>query len=294
MNGLTRKHAALGGAAALVVGVTLILIPGGSPASRQAPSANAAAAVADGTASAPSTSTGSPSPALVPSVPQATVSPVPLSSGKTAAPPAAPITTLPPPVPASSAAPPQPGTSRPAVPASTPSPKQSAHPPVHTTTPPPVKPPTSAPPAGCASGTGWTGGATLPIPGAEHTSCWAVTTEASTDDPARGGSQDIGHLADGSWAEYPMVDFGTGQSQFLARVASGAVAGISGKVQIHLDSLTNAPVSVFEIANTGGWQTWQTVQMNMNRTTGVHNVYLSFDSGQPQPFVSLHWFSFGN
>ncbi|MBS2540274.1 carbohydrate-binding protein, partial [Catenulispora sp. NF23] len=221
----------------------------------------------------------------------------PLSSGKTAAPPAAPITTLPPPVPASSAAPPQPGTSRPAVPASTPSPKQSAHPPVHTT-PPPVKPPTSAPtsapPAGCASGTGWTGGATLPIPGAEHTACWGVTTEASADDPARGGSQDLGHLAEGSWAEYPTVDFGAGQSQFLARVASGAVAGISGKVQIHLDSLTNAPVSVFEIANTGGWQTWQTVQMNMSRTTGVHNVYLSFDSGQPLPFVSLHWFSFGN
>ncbi|NUR58521.1 MAG: carbohydrate-binding protein [Catenulispora sp.] len=163
--------------------------------------------------------------------------------------------------------------------------------------PPPSAPapaPAPAPPAGCAAGSGSSSDAFAPIAAGAHTSCWDVTAEATADDPSRGGNQDLGSLADGAWAEYPHVDFGTGATQFLGRVASGAAAGISGRVEVHMDSLTSAPAAVFDIANTGGWQSWRTVPMNMNRTTGVHDVYVTFGSGQPQPFVSMHWFDFGN
>jgi len=62
---------------------------------------------------------------------------------------------------------------------------------------------------------------------------------------------------------------------------------------VHLDNLDNPPIGSFSIASTGGWQNWRTVPANIAPTSGVHDVYISFDSGQPLPFVSLHWLDFG-
>jgi hypothetical protein len=108
-----------------------------------------------------------------------------------------------------------------------------------------------------------------------------------------GGGQDVGWIANGDWLAYAGVDFGSaGATQFIARVASGAASGVSGLVQVALDSPTAAPVGSFAIADTGGWQSWRTVPANISRVTGVHTVYLVFSSGQPADFVNVHWFTF--
>ncbi|MFL6111984.1 MAG: carbohydrate-binding protein [Catenulispora sp.] len=169
--------------------------------------------------------------------------------------------------------------------------KTSPVPPPRQQQPPPSS--AQAPPPGCASGNGGPAGAFSPIAGTAHTACWALSTEATADDPARGGGQDLSHLADGAWAEYRAVDFGGGATQFYGRVASGAPAAVSGLVQVHLDRLDSPPIGSFSIAATGGWQNWRTVPANIAPTSGVHDVYISFDSGQPLPFVSLHWLDFG-
>ena len=80
--------------------------------------------------------------------------------------------------------------------------------------------------------------------------------------------------------------------QFSARVASGAAAGVSGLVEVRLDSRSNAPIGSFAVGNTGGWQSWRTVPANISAVTGVHTVYLTFTSGQPADFVNLNWFTF--
>ena len=119
-----------------------------------------------------------------------------------------------------------------------------------------------------------------------------VTLEATSD---TGGGQDFSQLANGAWAEYPGVDFGsTPATQFVGRVASGAAGGVSGLVEVRLDSRSNAPIGSFAIANTGGWQSWRSVPANIAGTTGRHDVYLTFTSGQPAPFVSLNYFTFGH
>ncbi|MFJ9102476.1 glycoside hydrolase family 16 protein [Streptomyces sp. NPDC102405] len=119
-----------------------------------------------------------------------------------------------------------------------------------------------------------------------------VNAETTTD---TGGGQDIGSLANGDWALYQNVDFGsTAATQFSARVASGAAGGVSGLVEVRLDSRTATPVGSFSIANTGGWQSWRTVPANMSAVTGTHNVYLTFTSGQPADFVNVNWFTFGH
>ncbi|MET7921524.1 glycoside hydrolase family 16 protein [Streptomyces avermitilis] len=119
-----------------------------------------------------------------------------------------------------------------------------------------------------------------------------TSTEATTD---TGGGQNIGSLGNGDWALYKGVDFGsTAAKQFYARVASGAAAGVSGLVEVRLDSRTGSPVGSFSVANTGGWQGWKTVPANISSVTGTHDVYLTFTSGQSADFVNVNWFDFGH
>ncbi|SHH70107.1 glycoside hydrolase family 16 protein [Streptomyces sp. 3214.6] len=119
-----------------------------------------------------------------------------------------------------------------------------------------------------------------------------TATEATTD---TGGGQDIGSLANGDWALFKAVNFGsTAATQFNARVASGAAAGVSGLVEVRLDSRTAPPIGSFSVANTGGWQSWRTIPANISSVTGTHDVYLTFTSGQSADFVNVNWFTFGH
>ncbi|MFJ8605543.1 glycoside hydrolase family 16 protein [Streptomyces shenzhenensis] len=119
-----------------------------------------------------------------------------------------------------------------------------------------------------------------------------VSTEATSD---TGGGQNIASIAGGDWAQYKGVNFGsTAATQFYARVASGAATGVSGLVEVRLDSRSNAPIGSFALANTGGWQSWRTVPANISAVTGTHDVYLTFTSGQPADFVNVNWFDFGH
>jgi len=107
------------------------------------------------------------------------------------------------------------------------------------------------------------------------------------------GGQDVGYIANGDWLQYNNVNFGTGGvKDFLARVASGAGSGVSGLVEVRIDSRSNAPIGSFALANTGGWQTWTSIPGNVSSVTGTHTVYLTFTSGQPADFVNVNWIQF--
>ncbi|CAL9610894.1 glycoside hydrolase family 16 protein [Streptomyces sp. enrichment culture] len=118
-----------------------------------------------------------------------------------------------------------------------------------------------------------------------------VITEGTSD---TGGGQNIGAVANGDWTLYRGVNFGsTPARQFYARVASGAGSGVSGLVEVRLDSRTSAPIGSFAVGSTGGWQSWRAVPANITGVTGTHDVYLTFTSGQPADFVNVNWFHFG-
>lgn len=107
------------------------------------------------------------------------------------------------------------------------------------------------------------------------------------------GSGAIGPLGDGDWVRFDDVDFGSSSPlDFVARVASGAAGGVSGLVEVRIDSTTANPIGSFAIANTGGWTSWRDIPGNVTAVTGVHDVYLTFASGQPQDFVSVDQFHF--
>jgi len=150
---------------------------------------------------------------------------------------------------------------------------------------PTTPPPTTPPPGG--------GGSAYSMLQAESYSQQGGTGVEATSDS--GGGQNLSQLANGDWALYPGIDFGSSAAhQFIGRVASGAAGGVSGLVEVRLDNRSNAPIGSFAIANTGGWQSWRSVPANISAVTGVHDVYLTFTSGQPADFVNVNWFTFGH
>jgi hypothetical protein len=121
-----------------------------------------------------------------------------------------------------------------------------------------------------------------------------VTSATGDTDPSGVDGNQAAELSNGDYLEYTGINFGTGSTQFDARVASGAPAGVSGAVEVVLDNPSNTPVAIFDVANTGGWTSWETIPANMSTVTGTHNVYLEFVSGASgdPPYASLHYFNF--
>jgi hypothetical protein len=163
--------------------------------------------------------------------------------------------------------------------------------------PSPSPTPTPTPTSGGGGGTSCTTTATSDI----SADCYGasqgtISVSAATGDtnPSGVDGNQVSQLVNGDYLEYKNINFGSGSTQFDARVASGAAGGVSGLVEVVLDSPTNTPVGSFAVGNTGGWTTWKTVPANISTVTGTHNVYLEFVSGATgnPPFVSLHYFNF--
>jgi limonene-1,2-epoxide hydrolase len=128
-----------------------------------------------------------------------------------------------------------------------------------------------------------------------YTGSYGTTTVTSTDDPSPAGvdGNQVAELSNGHYLEYPDINFGSGATQFTARVACGAPHYASGGVEVVLDNPDNKPVAGFSLGNTGGWNVWKTVGSTMTEVTGVHTVYIVLSSGGPAPYMSLHYFTFG-
>jgi hypothetical protein len=117
-------------------------------------------------------------------------------------------------------------------------------------------------------------------------------SETTTD---IGGGLDIGYIRSGDWLGYASVNFGsTPATQFVARVASWAATGVTGTVEVHLDSATSSAVGLFTISSTGGYQNWVTMTTPISSTTGTHPVYLVFKSATTGHFVNINWFDFAH
>jgi len=144
---------------------------------------------------------------------------------------------------------------------------------------------------GSGSGSGGGGVSATATIQAESAASQSGTQTESTADV--GGGLDVGYLSNGDWLRHDGVNFGSaGLHTFSARVASGAPAGVSGNVEVRLDSLTGPVIGSVSVGNTGGWQNWRTVPGAIATTTGTHTVYLRFTTGSGQDFTNVNWFTF--
>lgn len=110
-----------------------------------------------------------------------------------------------------------------------------------------------------------------------------VQAEASSE-----GGQNIGWIENGDYIAFNAVNFNNGAASFTARVAS---AGIGGAIEIRTGNANGALAGTCPVPVTGGWQTWTTVNCNVNGLSGVQALYLKFTGGAGALF-NLNWFKF--
>ena len=148
--------------------------------------------------------------------------------------------------------------------------------PTPTTTAPTATTSTTVSPTSPASGSSANDAYSL-VPVSAATSMSGVSLAGSRTTPAATGAA-VGFL----------MDFGTSPvADVVLTLSSGAAGGVSGLVQVRVDSATGPVIADAAVGNTGGWDTSRSVPANSASVTGVHPVYVTFASGQPAAYAAL-------
>jgi len=115
------------------------------------------------------------------------------------------------------------------------------------------------------------------------------------DSGDEGGGQNVGWVNNGDWLRYEQVNFGTTPAtRFAARVASDVGGGVTGRIDLRLDSPTAAPIGGLTVGNLGGWQNWQTQTTVIEPVTGMHTLFVTFASESGTELLNLNYFAFGH
>lgn len=108
-----------------------------------------------------------------------------------------------------------------------------------------------------------------------------------------GGGQNVAYIGNGDWLRFDDVDFGAEPAtKFAARVASDVDGG--GRLEVRLDSPGNTPAATLEIADTGGWQDWESRTTDVEPVTGRHTVFITFGRDGGEDFVNVNYFAFAH
>jgi hypothetical protein len=108
-----------------------------------------------------------------------------------------------------------------------------------------------------------------------------IQTEATTD---AGGGSNVGFIDTGDWMDYNVNVASAGSYNVAFRVAS-----LPGGAQAQLRSGTTVLATV-NVAGTGGWQTWATVNTTANLTAGTQTLRVHFTAGG----MNLNWIQFSS
>ncbi|WP_321575633.1 beta-1,3-glucanase family protein [Paenibacillus guangzhouensis] len=154
----------------------------------------------------------------------------------------------------------------------------------------------------CVSSTGWliiaiarynpftgesltatsSGGAVIPgkIEAESYSNMFDVQTEATTD---TGGGLNVGWINTGSWMDYSVNVQNAGNYTVGFRIASPNATG-----QLQLKNASGQVLTTANIPNTGGWQSWQTVNASVNLPAGNQTLRLYASAGG----FNINWLDF--
>ncbi|TYQ17018.1 UNVERIFIED_CONTAM: dockerin type I repeat protein [Acetivibrio alkalicellulosi] len=99
------------------------------------------------------------------------------------------------------------------------------------------------------------------------------------------GGSSVGYINSGDYLLYNKIDFESGATTFKAMVA-GIIDNCN--IELRLNSPTGTLVGTLPVVSTGDWNIYQEQSCNINKVTGVNDLYLVF-SGP----VNIDWFTFG-
>ena len=109
-----------------------------------------------------------------------------------------------------------------------------------------------------------------------------IQTENCTE-----GTENIGWIQNDDWAMYAGIDL-TDMQSIKARV-SGKTSG--SVIEVRVDAVDGTLIGELEVTNTGGNQNWVTDSVNIQATSGVHDIYLVFKGGDGYLY-NINWIGF--
>lgn len=106
-------------------------------------------------------------------------------------------------------------------------------------------------------------------------------------EPCAEGGENLGYVKNGDYAGFLNVDFGESCNTLYVRLA-----GSGQSCRVRLDS-PNGPV-IAECGNkdTGGWGSYDTFKYDFDPISGVHDVYITYDTGWSD--LNINWFAFSD
>lgn len=118
-----------------------------------------------------------------------------------------------------------------------------------------------------------------------ETGAWFSGVET---EPSSAGGMFVGDISPGDYIKVNGVDFGAGASSFTASVASG---GSGGTIEIRLGGTDGQQVGVCDVASTGDYQTWETVECEVSGAEGTSDLYFVFQ-GSGDGLFNFDWWQF--
>lgn len=97
----------------------------------------------------------------------------------------------------------------------------------------------------------------------------------------------LGYIEYGNYVVYNNVDFGNGATSFKAYVATAAETPTD--IEVRLNSPSGTLLGTLAVASTGDWNFYEEKTCNINRVTGLNNLYLRFTGP-----VNIDWFTFAS
>ena len=100
------------------------------------------------------------------------------------------------------------------------------------------------------------------------------------------GGQDVAYIENGDYIGFKDVDFGSGADKIDIRVAANS-GGSS--IEVRLDGADGKLIGTVDVDSTGGWQEWKTLSATLEKTSGIHDLYLVFKGGDGYLFNVQWW-----
>lgn len=101
------------------------------------------------------------------------------------------------------------------------------------------------------------------------------------------GGENLGYVQEGDYVMYAGVDFGNNCKKLYMRLA-----GSGQSCNIRIDSPNGKKIASTGAINTGGWTSYRTFEYNIKRVSGVHDLYITYDTGNSQ--LNINWFAFSD
>ena len=105
---------------------------------------------------------------------------------------------------------------------------------------------------------------------------------------ADNGEVHVAYIENGDYIKIRGADFKQGASKFMANVSSDSSGG---KIEIRIDQKDGTLIGTCDVANTGGWNNWETVECHLSSVENVHDIYFVFTGGSGFLF-NFNWWQF--